>query len=291
MSAGRAAFAGLAALLAALRATYPRILERRAAARHPLGPDGVIRGAESITHTRAGSPAVLLLHGGGDTPQVLCDLAEHLHRSGLSVRVPLLVRHGRALSLMREFSADEWREQVRMEYDALRASHAWVGVVGLSVGGALAAELAAERDVPALVLLAPYVVIPAPIRVLANTGRLWGPLFPYLPSASGGSIRDQAAAARTLGRGLTTAAALRAFATAADRAFAALPRISAPTLVVQSRHDNRVSQSAASSSFERIGAREKTLAWIDGAGHVVTVDFGKDRVFELTAEWLKRHGA
>ena len=291
MSAGRAAFAGLAALLAALRATYPRILERRAVARHPLGPDGVIRGAEPITHARAGSPAALLLHGGGDTPQVLSDLAAHLHRSGLSVRVPLLARHGRALPLMREFNADEWREQVRREYDALRASHAWVGVIGLSVGGALAAELAAERDVPALVLLAPYVVIPAPIRVLAITGRLWGPLFPYLPSASGGSIRDPAAAARTLGRGLTTAAALRAFATVADRATAALPRISAPTLVVQSRHDNRVSQSAASSSFAEIGAREKSLEWIDWAGHVVTVDFGKDRVFALTAEWLKRHGA
>lgn len=291
MSAGRAAVAGLAAVLAALRVLYPRVLERRAVAQFPLGPDGVIRGAEAIALTRAGAPALLLLHGGGDTPQVLRELADHLHRSGFSVRVPLLAKHGRALPLMREFDADEWREQARAEYDALRASHKWVGVVGLSVGGALAAALAAERDVSALVLLAPYIAMPGPVRALAATGRWWGPLLPYLPSASGGSIRDHVAAAQAFGRGLTTAAALRAFATAADRADVALPQVAAPTLVVQSRDDNRISQDAADRAFAKLGSREKSFVWTDGAGHVVTVDFGKDRVFALTTEWLKLHGA
>ncbi|MGH7948856.1 MAG: alpha/beta hydrolase [Candidatus Binataceae bacterium] len=291
MSVGGAALAGLAVVLAALRAVYPKLLQRRAAARRPLGPDGVIGGAEATTLTRSGAPAVLLLHGGGDTPQVLRELAEHLHQSGFSVRAPLLAKHGGELALMRAFDASEWWEQARREYDDLRASHKCVGVAGLSVGGALAVALAAERDVAALVLLAPYVALPRSVRALADTGFLWGLLFPYLNSASGGSIHDHAAAARTLGRGLTTPAALRAFARVADRADAALQRVTAPTLVIQSREDNRISQSAAERAFAKLGAREKSFVWTEGAGHVITVDFGKDRVFALATEWLKRHGA
>lgn len=291
MSAGNIAAAG-AALALVVRAVYPRLLERRQAQRLPLGADGVIAGAQEITLRREGAPGVLIIHGGGDTPQAVRALAEHLHRAGCSVRAPLLSRHGRALSEMRHFNADEWREQIRNEYGAMLRSHAWLGIVGLSVGGALAAALAAERsDVRALVLLAPYLAMPATVRTLTRLGRIWSPLLPYLPAASGGSIRDVQAAARSLGRGVTTAAALRAFATAADRADEALPRISAPTLVVQSRADNRIPPSAAQRGFDRIGARDKSMVWIDGAGHVVTVDFGKDQVFALTANWLRRHDA
>lgn len=268
------------------------MVERNAEQRLPVGPDGIVPGAHEITLRRDGAPGVLLVHGGGDTPQVLRALAEHLHQAGLSVRVPLLARHGRALPLMRSFDADEWREQVAREFDDMRRTHSWMAVVGLSVGGALAAALAAERsDVRALVLLAPYVAMPGAVRAIALTGPFWGPLLPYLPSASAGSIRDGAAAARSLGRGLTTAAALRAFAVAAQRANEALPRISAPTLVIQSRRDNRIAPAVAERGFARLGAGAKSMVWLEDAGHVITVDYGKERVFSLAEEWLRAHGA
>lgn len=291
MSAGSVAIAG-AALALLMRAVYPRLLERREGVRLPLGHDGIIPGAQDVMLPRDGAPGVLLIHGGGDTPQAMRELAEHLHRAGYSVRAPLLARHGRTLSAMRSFDADEWREQVAKELDALRRTHAWSGIVGLSVGGALAAALAAEQPgARALVLLAPYLAAPKVVRALARLGRVWGPLLPYLPSVSGGSIRDEQAASRSLGRGLTTAAALRAFASVAERAEAALPRIAAPTLVIQSRTDNRISPAVAKRAFAKIGARDKSIVWTDGAGHVLSVDFGKERVFALTAEWLRAHGA
>lgn len=256
---------------------------------HSLGPDGIIPGAEPLTFERKGAPAVLLIHGGGDTPQAMRELAEHLHRAGFAVRVPLLARHGRVLREMRLFDADEWRAQVRLEYDDLQAIHPRAAVVGISVGGALAVELAAERSPSALVLLAPYVAMPGPVRLVASLGWLWGAIVRYLPSGSRASIRDPAAAAQTLGRGVTTPAALRAFRTVADRADAALSRVTTPTLLIQSKLDNRLPMQVAECAFAKLGAKEKSLVWLDDAGHVVTVDFGKDRVFALTAEWLKQH--
>lgn len=283
-----AALGALAVLIAAARIVYPRVVERRAGARRRLGKDGIIEGAAAIDLPRESAPAVLLLHGGGDTPQVLADLAVHLHERGFAVRVPLLSRHGRALSSLALTSATELHGDVNAEYEALRAKHEWVAVVGLSVGGALAIVLAASRqDVPALVLLAPYVSMPGMVRHLARTSRLWGWATPYFSSRGEASIKDPDAAARTLGYGIMTPAALRAFFDISTAAAQALPRVRVPTRVIQSREDNRISRESAESAFALLGSSEKDFVWVEGAGHVITVDFGRERVYELTSEWLE----
>jgi carboxylesterase len=286
-----AVLAALAALAAGARAIYPRILERRERARLAVGPDGIVPGAATIHLQREKAPGALLLHGGGDTPQVLSQLAEFLHGRGFCVRAPLLPGHGRSLRDLATAGASLWHNEVRREFDAMRAKHGSVAVVGLSIGGALAIKLAAERDIPALVLLAPYVAMPAAVRRLAATTALWGWLLPYFSSRNTRSIRDADAAARALGRGLLTPLTLRAFYDVVIAAADALPLVRAPALVIQSREDNRISRESAERAFERLGSREKKLVWIEGAGHVITVDFGRERVFQLTAEWLEMHRA
>lgn len=280
----------LAALAIGARAVYPRVIERRAARRRTLGPDGIIVGACEIERHRAGAPGVLLLHGGGDTPQVLAELAEHLHDRGFSVRAPLLTAHGRALSALRNASAADWHDDVRREFENMRARHDWVAIVALSMGGALAVKLASERrDIPAMVLLAPYVAMPAALRRLAATSAMWGVFLPYFTSLGARSIHDPSAAERTLGHGVFTPAALRALYGVVTEGERALPRVSTPTLVIQSKQDNRIAVASAESAFERLGSAEKRFVWVEGAGHVITVDYGRERVFELTCEWLQAH--
>lgn len=283
--------AGVAAV-AVVRAANRVFFERRALERRPLGPDGVIVGATPIDLPLDGAPAVLLLHGGGDTPQIVSGLAHHLHARGYAVRVPLLAGHGRALPDWRRVTADAWHAQVRDEYDALRKQHAWVGIVGLSMGGALAVSFAAAReDIPALVLLAPYLAMPGSVRFAAATSHAWGVALPYAPSGGGRSIRDAKAAAAGLGHGVFTPTALRALASVVDAARQALPRVHAPTLVVQSREDNRIPRALTEQAFSILGAPEKQMIWTEGAGHVITVDYGHERVFDLTERWLASHGA
>jgi carboxylesterase len=258
--------------------------------RLPVGDNGLITGAEGFELRRgADAPAILLVHGGGDTPQTLRYLAEHLYARGYSVRVPLLPGHGRTL---REFShvvADQWMQTVRSAYRELVQLHSWVGVGGLSMGGALTAQLAAEQhSIPATVLLAPYLAIPGRISVAARFARLWGLAVPYVraldPTALR-SIQNEAEAQRSLAYGVFTPAALRALR------LTVTPAIESPTLMVQSRDDNRIAPNAAQSAFERIGASDKQLIWVTGAGHVITVDYGREHVFELVSDWLDRHRA
>jgi len=278
--------------IAALGAGYPRYTEWRARSRRQLGADGVVIGAGPIELEREGAPAVLVLHGAGDTTQAVLRLAEHLHGNGFAVRAPLLAGHGRALAALRHVRASDWQQDAERAFDELLATHPTVCVVGLSMGGALAISLAARRqEAGALVLLAPYVAMPPITRRLAQTTRWWGPLLPYFSSAGGRSIHDPRALSATLGYGILTPQVLAALATVVDAAQEALPRVRVPTLVIQSVEDNRISPPVARDAFERLGATEKEMQWTTGAGHVITVDFGYEQVFAATTRWLKAHCA
>lgn len=276
--------------LALARAVYPYALERRQRRRRPLGPDGVILGASEYTLERPGSPAVLVLHGGGDTPQIVAGLAAHLHAHGYAVRVPLLHSHGRDVSALSSASANAWHDQVREEIGVLSREHPSVSIVGLSAGGAVALHVLADRtDIASLVLLAPYIALPPLVRRLAESADWWGWLMPYFSSLGQRSIHDRSAAERTLGHGLLTPAMLRAVRDVADAAWDALPRVRVPTLVIQSREDNRIAADDAERGFLRLGSTDKKFVWTSGAGHVITVDFGHQRVFDLTRGWLDAH--
>jgi carboxylesterase len=279
-----------AAVLAFLwwRTTHIRSLTAVTTRRRRLGGTGIVIGGEGFELRREGAPAVLLLHGAGDTPQTLRYLADALFASGFHVAAPLLPGHGRSLRDFARVTADELTEAARDAYGELRRAHEWVGIIGLSMGGALAVQLAAEhQDLPALGLLAPYLGMPPRIERAARLAAVWGPLVPVVQSSDGMSILDSIENERSLAYGVFTAAALRALRITTRRAVALLPRVAAPTLVVQSREDNRISVAVAERAFAALGAREKRLEWISGAAHIITVDFGHEKVIAAQVAWMR----
>jgi carboxylesterase len=68
-----------------------------------------------------------------------------------------------------------------------------------------------------------------------------------------------------------------------------LPQVVAPTLIIQSREDPRVAQDVAESALDALGATDKKLVWVEGAGHIITVDYGRELVFSGVEKWLTMH--
>lgn len=169
----------------------------------------------------------------------------------------------------------------------MRQEYPWVAVVGLSMGGALCVILAAEfQDIPALVLIAPYLGMPWYMRVASKFAWLWSDLAGPIASTSNRSVHDPAERDRNLSYSAVTGRAVRQLALVMSRARQALPRVKTRTLLIQSREDNRVSAHVAERAFATLGAEEKRLVFTQGAGHILTVDYGRERLFEEIRAWL-----
>jgi carboxylesterase len=272
------------------RTRYLRGVERRSRTRRVMGPDGIVVGGGGFEINRDGAPAMLLLHGGGDTPQTLRYLADSLSARGFAISAPLLPGHGRTLREFANVSADELTDAAHHHYAELRKRYEKVGLIGVSMGAALAVHVAAQRsDVPALGLVAPYLAMPSRVARAARFTWLWGPLIPLFDSSDGVSILDPAEQQRNLAYGAFSATALNALYRIVHAADELLPRTAAPTLMIQSRTDNRISIEAAERAFDRIGSSEKRLVWITGAAHIITVDYGRERVFAEIGDWMSAH--
>ena len=74
-----------------------------------------------------------------------------------------------------------------------------------------------------------------------------------------------------------------------SRARKALKDVRSPTLIVQSREDPRIGPAVAEYALEALGSEEKKVAWTEGAGHIITVDYGRERVFSEVERWLDAH--
>ncbi|MEQ1690477.1 MAG: alpha/beta fold hydrolase [Gemmatimonas sp.] len=264
------------------------------ARRLTLGSDGIVIGAESIRLDAPGGRAALLLHGFNDTPQSMVHLARALHGAGWTVSVPRLPGHGVSLAAMaRDSRAHLWHTTVERTYAELRASNDVVVVCGQSMGGALAVQFAAaHHELPALVLLAPYLGMPLAVQFRVVTSWLWDVVIPYRASSGGErSLHDPEAKAQTLGPGVITSRTMSALRTVARSAERALPRVTAPTLYLQSREDNRISSRDAERHFAMLGSQAKVQRWVSGCGHIISADYCRDAVAQQVIEWFGRHAS
>jgi carboxylesterase len=124
------------------------------------------------------------------------------------------------------------------------------------------------------------------MRVVVALAPIWSEYVGEISSNAPRSIHDPVERAKNLAYPGVTGRVLRELARVSKRARQALPRITTPTLLIQSREDNRVSMRVAKKAFAALGSAQKQLCFTSGAGHIITVDYGKEHVFEEVRAWL-----
>lgn len=260
--------------------------ERRFSARFRVNAEGIVLGAEARTYEAAGSRVLLLFHGYNDSPQTLDGIGRAVNAAGWTVRLPLLPGHGRSLRTFDQWTADDAVNAAREEYAALRGRFSTIVVGGLSMGGALACWLAAEAAVDGVVLYAPMLYVPRPMEVAVSTARLWSIVSRYISGGGKQSVHDPEAMRTLIAYGRSTRRSLEALELIANGAIARLGFVRAPVLMMQSTEDNRLPRDQSLRAFSRLGSPDRTLEWVDGAGHVLTIDHGWERVSARTVAWL-----
>lgn len=115
--------------------------------------------AHSEEHTSFTLPGerggALLIHGFMGTPEEMRPLANALSARGYQTVAPLLPGFGRELNRINDVGHDDWIGAASREWDSLHSAGRANLLIGHSMGGAIAMEIAARRPPDKLILLAP----------------------------------------------------------------------------------------------------------------------------------------
>lgn len=146
-----------------------------------------------------------------------------------------------------------------------------VGLCGLSLGGCIAASIAAGVQAQALVLWS-ALAHPARLRELAETSAK--------PIAGGGGALEYDA--REISpRFMDDAAKIEPVRS--------LARFTGPTLIIHPEKDSAVPLSHAEDFFHAAGARRKEKVIVAGADHTFSSIAWERQVIERTVEWFRRY--
>ena len=236
--------------------------------------------------SKKGSTGILLLHGLTGTPSEVQPLGDYLAAKGYTTLGPWLAGHGTSPKELAATTWQDWAATAREAYEALRQNCSKVFVAGLSMGALQALHLASHFPVAGVISMA------APIRIFDF--RFNGiAFFRFLQwrtsNLTGGILDPQAPAHQTYPYVATkNLYELKKFM---DHVREDLPYVTAPALVAQGGKDSMVPPRNGELVHQSLGSKVKHLLYLDRSDHVVTMDFGKEVLFEKAHKFIESDGA
>jgi carboxylesterase len=227
---------------------------------------------------------VLLCHGFTGTPQSLRPWGEYLAERGYTVHVPLLPGHGTTWQEMNNTRWQDWYSCVDTAFRELHQTCEKVVVGGLSMGGALALQLAQEHGprISGLVLVNPAVKFEDPrTRLLPVLKHVLGSL-----EAIGNDVKKEGVTELAYTR--TPLKAGHSQLVAWQSVIRDLPEVTQPVLLLRSPQDHVVPASSSALILSRISSRDVTEILLEDSYHVATLDNDAPRIFEESAKFIER---
>jgi carboxylesterase len=231
-----------------------------------------------------GREAVMIIHGFTGRTSEMVFLATTLNTLGYTVSVPRLPGHGTNGRDFLQSNGHQWLRHVVDAYLDLRAAYERVYVVGLSMGGVLAALLAARFQPDAIALCAPALMVRRRNLFLTPlVGKLvprWR--IPYEPDSEEPVERELQMEYYAF-QWVRPAAELYRLMKQAGRR---LGDITAPVLTVVSEADETVPVGVADLIERRARqARTRRLVLVD-SGHIIVDGVDRERVAAEIHGWF-----
>ncbi|MEJ5230069.1 MAG: alpha/beta fold hydrolase [Pseudothermotoga sp.] len=231
---------------------------------------------------KAGSTGVLLIHGFTGSPHDMSYLADRLHQSGFTVSVPRLPGHG---TNHKDFLNCKWQDWLRRCIDSyldLTIHCNKIHVVGLSMGGLLAAMIAALFKTPKLVLAAPaFEVMDKRLPLTPLMSLFVSYLRKETPTFEDPSLNKLAQ--EYWDKTFIKPAAQ--FYRLQKTAIKHLEKIQSETLVIVTQKDNAVPMSVLDVIRSHLKTQFKTIV-LEQSAHPVTNDVEKELVAEKILEFF-----
>jgi carboxylesterase len=216
------------------------------------------------------STGILLIHGFTATTAEVRPMAEKLHQAGFTTAGPLLPGHGTHPDDLNRVKWPMWVEKTKQSYQALSRHCQRVFVVGESMGGVLALDLARQHpEIAGLFLFAPANKVKG--TWLAQI--LW-PIIKYLKK------KDKEDGLPWKGYNVYPVKAISELSKLQKHVQQNLPNITTPVVVFTGEHDRTIAADTVNIIMENIGSMFKHHLHMTDSGHCILLDRELDQAVQ-----------
>jgi carboxylesterase len=217
----------------------------------------------------------------------MAPVADAVAAAGFDVSVPCLPGHGTVVDDMLDTTWADWSSHVEAAYLELAARHDRTVLVGLSMGGTLAAWLGTRHAaIDGIVFVNPMVLPVDPVvhdmvREMLAVGEV------FAPSTGTGSsdIADPDATEQAYAE--TPLRPVLTLFEAVDRLQPALAKITCPVVIMTSPQDHVVDPAASDLLAERVSGPVERVT-LERSYHVATHDYDKQLIIDRTIDFLRK---
>ncbi len=248
-------------------------------------PVSIIPGAESVFHINDHAPGVLLLHGFTGSPKELALQGEAIIRNGYSVAIPRYPGHGTSLDDMLTTSIHDWYRTARETYIELARCAPRVIVVGLSMGGLFALNLACEFETSQTILISTPAKITDRRIYLAPLISPFTPLWCEEDQKKGINDPDMRAGHICYPEARPIRQAWQLFRFM-KKTMKILPHVTGSVLIMQSERDEHIHPDSADLLEAGLTAATVERFSVKMSNHTITADFDRDKVTKKILDFI-----
>lgn len=228
---------------------------------------------------------VLLLHGFTSSRETISGLIPRLEKAGIEYALPTLRGHFSRPEDLLGVTWRDWLEDARDALLELSSDGGRVVIVGLSMGGLVALNLAAEHR-PRVAGVATVAAVlrfrSRLIHLLPVLRRLYT-WWPGQPDYADPALAKLDNNYRKFP--IESLASLKRYTRVVEDL---MPRVVAPLCVVASRKDPVVADEAAEFIIENAASAHKEVHWFERSRHEMMRDVERDEVFDKLTQFIAR---
>jgi carboxylesterase len=212
-------------------------------------------------------------------------MGEYLAGCGYSVMGVRLAGHATHIDDMQRVHWQDWLASVEDGYHQLKGISEQVVVAGLSMGGVLTLLLAADVEVSGLITMSTPYALPSDPRLPLL--RWFWRVLPAVPKGES-DWQDPKPEEDHVDYPLYPTKAILQFRDLVDEMQIALPRVTAPALLMHSGKDGGIPYENMEKIFTRLGSQDKEMFTLENSGHVIVRDLEKELVAETADKFIRR---